>query len=480
VKSDRDATLKQAEKLLRQGKLDGAIAEYVRLVEEQPRDWNSINVLGDLYVRAGDRDRAVEQFTRVADHMFAEGFLSKASALYKKALRVKTDDEHTLLQLSEIARQQGLLVDARQYLKQLSRLRRERGDERGAADVLSRIALLDAADADAAAAPASPATHAGADTTPASPATDAGRLFAQGRADLAAGRTADARMAFTHLMAIAPQAHADLQGLAMELATAGALDGAFVCTEVLVDDAVLAGDWDRALGSLERLLQRGRHIPALLKLVELAVDAGREDVVDSAQARLADAYIDARRADEARVIAEDLVARHPQSTPHVERLRRVLTLLGIDDAEAVVARYREPADGADGDLGIEPEPLPGALEPRDEAADGDAIVLDALEIDLSSTLADLGTARAMNEPDPAAAPDLDAVFTDLRRRVTHSEPGGDGSADYERGLRQLDQGQLAEAASSLRAAARRPLYRFRASARLGRLCLARGDLAQAV
>ena len=37
--NDREETLKKAEKLLRQGRLDGAIAEYVRVVEEHPRDW---------------------------------------------------------------------------------------------------------------------------------------------------------------------------------------------------------------------------------------------------------------------------------------------------------------------------------------------------------------------------------------------------------------------------------------------------------
>ena len=51
---DREATLRQAERLKGQGRLDLAIAEYVRLVEEQPRDWNSVNALGDLYLRAGD------------------------------------------------------------------------------------------------------------------------------------------------------------------------------------------------------------------------------------------------------------------------------------------------------------------------------------------------------------------------------------------------------------------------------------------
>ena len=45
---DRGDTLRNAEKLVRQGKLDQAIAEYVRVVADQPRDWNTGNTLGDL------------------------------------------------------------------------------------------------------------------------------------------------------------------------------------------------------------------------------------------------------------------------------------------------------------------------------------------------------------------------------------------------------------------------------------------------
>ena len=68
---EREATIKRAETLLRRGKLADAIAEYVRLVADYPRDWNTINTLGDLYVRAGEADRAVGQFTAVADHRAA-------------------------------------------------------------------------------------------------------------------------------------------------------------------------------------------------------------------------------------------------------------------------------------------------------------------------------------------------------------------------------------------------------------------------
>jgi tetratricopeptide (TPR) repeat protein len=143
---DRAATLRNAEKLLRQGKLDAAIGEYVRLVEESPRDFNTANILGDLYVRAGQLDKAVETFARIADSLSDEGFLPKAGALYKKILKIKPDHEHALLRGAEIAGSQGLLVDARSYLNTLLARRRSRGDQRGVAQIRIRLAMLDPAD----------------------------------------------------------------------------------------------------------------------------------------------------------------------------------------------------------------------------------------------------------------------------------------------------------------------------------------------
>ena len=66
---DREGALKRAEKALRLGKVDAAIDEYQALVLAQPRDWNSANALGDLFVRAGQLDKGVEQYTRIADHL---------------------------------------------------------------------------------------------------------------------------------------------------------------------------------------------------------------------------------------------------------------------------------------------------------------------------------------------------------------------------------------------------------------------------
>jgi tetratricopeptide (TPR) repeat protein len=146
VPPDRLAALRNAEKLLRQGKVEPAITEYLRIVEDSPRDLNSTNTLGDLYVRAGQTDKAVEQYLRIASILHDDGFLPKAGALYKKILKLKPDHEQALVQAAEIAANQGLLADARVYFKTVADRRRARGDARGVAQVMIRIGTLDPTD----------------------------------------------------------------------------------------------------------------------------------------------------------------------------------------------------------------------------------------------------------------------------------------------------------------------------------------------
>jgi tetratricopeptide (TPR) repeat protein len=146
---DRDAALKSAEKSLRLGKIEAAIADYVRIVEAQPRDWNSANALGDLYVRSNQIDKGIAHYTQIADHLAGEGFYPKAAALYKKILKVKPTDEYALMQSGEIAGRQGLLADAKNAFKAVAELRRNRGDKKGAAEISIRIGTLDPDDFEA-------------------------------------------------------------------------------------------------------------------------------------------------------------------------------------------------------------------------------------------------------------------------------------------------------------------------------------------
>jgi tetratricopeptide (TPR) repeat protein len=138
--NDREDTLKRAEKLLRQGRLDGAIAEYVRLVGDHPRDWATANTLGDLYVRAGQSDKAAAQYARIAEHFLEDGFYPKAAAIYKKILKITPDDEASQMQLAELSVKQGLLADAKSYLAAVAARRRARGDHPGANENVNPLA----------------------------------------------------------------------------------------------------------------------------------------------------------------------------------------------------------------------------------------------------------------------------------------------------------------------------------------------------
>ena len=146
---DRETALKNAEKAIKLGKVDAAIAEYVKVVEAQPRDWNTANALGDLYVRANKISRGVDQYTRIADHLAEEGFYPKAAALFKKILKIKPDDEHAMLQSGELAAKTGKLLEAKQFFDQVLQRRQKKGDKKGVTEIAIRLGTVDPDDLEA-------------------------------------------------------------------------------------------------------------------------------------------------------------------------------------------------------------------------------------------------------------------------------------------------------------------------------------------
>jgi tetratricopeptide (TPR) repeat protein len=454
---DRNVTLRNAEKLIRQGKLDLAVAEYLRVIEDQPGDWNVANALGDLYVRAGKIDKAIEQFLQIADGLNDEGAAAKAGAIYKKILKLKPDHEHTLANLSEILAGQKLYADARAHLNALVDLRRSRGDARGVLHARIRLGVLDPEDYEARLAGvkarvemgdkggalnelkdiASELTDRGRQAEAIEVLRDAAKVTPdddeiRGRlleVYLTAGEFARARECATTVeqfrriatalegqdkpheaLATLQQASAadpSDMGLNVELARAFVAKGdlttaaqyltveaagddpvlllavadiklrgtncheglaiarwllethasrrdeiamlgwtiaeqrpdvGFQLVELAADHAVSHSDFPAAAAALQEFVTRvPNHVAALMRLVEVCVDGGLEATMYSAQAQLADAYIAAGAANEARYIAEDLVAREPWEKSNLERFRRALVLLGEPDPDALIA-----------------------------------------------------------------------------------------------------------------------------------------------
>ena len=257
---DRDATLKKAEKLLRQGRLEPAIAEYVRVVDEFPRDWSTANTLGELYARAGQPPQAVGQYSRIAQHFVDEGFYPKAAALYKKILKLQPQDEDTQIQLADISARQGLLADAKSHLNAIAARRRAKGDRRGAAEIVVRLGTIDPADFDARLAAARTLEEMGEEE-------EAGKRFKALHDDLLEkGRAAEAIDALKEFVRINPLEREARSILAKAALEQGDLAGAreFLDEDSAGDDPVLllplaeielrSGELTRAKGLLGRLL----------------------------------------------------------------------------------------------------------------------------------------------------------------------------------------------------------------------------------
>jgi tetratricopeptide (TPR) repeat protein len=418
VPIDREATLKQADKLIKQGKLDAAIAEYVRLVDEQPQDWATINALGDLYLRARNNEKALEQYIRVADHQFAEGFFPKSAALYKKALKLDAENEHILMQLAEIGERQGKFVDAKQFLKQVARQRQGRGEDRAAAECILRLGSLPEADVESRIAAVQAAQQLGdafravellkeaaqllekqkkrnealqllADAAEIDPfdaelrvrlareflelgqpkraraylsfdtaGDDPELLLALATVEFAEGKEEDARVAMARVLALAPDREPEIARIADSLMEESRVESAFACVDAMTDAALLQGDVSRAAAALQAFVDRTPYIPALAKLVGISVEAGLGDRLRDTQAQLVDAYLGASRGEDARIVAEDLVRAEPASEMHAERLRRAFTLTGEADPEAAVARIRSSQELAT----VDPAPMVDAFD----------------------------------------------------------------------------------------------------------------------
>jgi tetratricopeptide (TPR) repeat protein len=532
---DREATLKSAEKALRQGRIDAAIAEYLKIVETQPRDWNSANALGDLYVRAGQMDKGLSHYARIADHLNAEGFYPKAAALYKKIIKLKPGEETALLQLGEIAAQQGLLADAKQYFQQVAERRKSRGDKSGAAELSIRLGTLDPEDLDARLGAARAAAELGDSTTALREFRDvAERLSAAGRdedrlsiltevaaldpedvgtgaalaqafaargdlararqylsvetagdnpalwltlaeLELAEGRFPIGRKAVAKAIELDAEQREAAVVMACRLAEKSAEAG-YQVIDVVADNAVSGGDYAAAAAALHEFVTRIRfHLVALMRLVDICVDGGLEATMYEAQAQLADAYLEVGRGLEARIISEDLVAREPWNRANIERFRKSLVMLGEADPDAIIA------DRLSGDSPFMAADFIDLNEGVDLDEPPPAPTAKPKTAPEKSAKPASGKASAEQpKNDQSSSRSLGEVFKEFRDEVGR-QSGDDAAAEqYRLAITYQDMGMTEDAIVALEAAARSPRQRFDAASMLGRLHLERGDLKQAV
>jgi len=109
----REKLIRNAEKFVSRGRIEAAIREYRKVLEDQPRDTGTLNRVGDLYARINKIDEAVRLFTQIAEQYTEEGFFVKAIAIYKKIIKLDPTRLGVYEKLAGLYHRQGLVNEAR-------------------------------------------------------------------------------------------------------------------------------------------------------------------------------------------------------------------------------------------------------------------------------------------------------------------------------------------------------------------------------
>jgi len=322
---DKVKTLHAAEKYLELGKIPAAVKEYCKIVESEPDDFSTLNILGDLHVRVGNKAEAIACFRRIADHYREQEFALKAIAMFKKIDRLQPNDIEIATSLAELYAQQDLIVEARAHYLMIANAHAKAGATQAGLDVLRKIADLEPQNTEVRIKLAESYLSEGMNKeAAASFATAAQSLLARGALD-------EALEVFAKSLELDPADHATLDGLLAAHSARGTADEAAEliahASQEHPDDADLismlarayieAEDAEQAESATTALI--AREPSAYLRMVDVACLYLRADKIDDAMRIVAS-------------ISEQMLAER-QDTQLVELLDEVLT----SDADNVQA-----------------------------------------------------------------------------------------------------------------------------------------------
>ncbi len=128
-----------AQKLLNQGKVAQAIAEYQQILKYEPRDQVTLMTIGELYIRQGETLQAIDYFERLAQLFVSDGFLTKAIAVYKRIAKLAPEEIRPLEKLADLYVQQGVMSEARPLFLQLAELHLKNNRQPEAISLLKKL-----------------------------------------------------------------------------------------------------------------------------------------------------------------------------------------------------------------------------------------------------------------------------------------------------------------------------------------------------
>jgi pilus assembly protein FimV len=538
----RDKVIASAEKLVAKGKIEPAIKEYERLLEDNPNDVNTLNRIGDLWVRINRNDEAVKVFSKIADHYSKDGFFLKAIAIYKKINKLDPSKLDIYAKLADLYAKQGLAMEAKSQYQVLADYYLKHGDPQNALQIYRKISELDpnAINVHVKLADLYSQTNLTAealkeydrvgrmllkrgmldeavqvfrkalkidprntdlvdslvtalleakDYENAKQIVDAALegnrdnaklLSMLGKIQLARGDSAGAKATLERALAGDPGEPSVRDALAELYLKQNDADRALEMLTPIVERALTRGERGAAVETLNRILRvDSGHTPTLERLVAVYTRLNEETNILASMNSLAEAHIARSRYEDASKVLEKLIQREPQNAQHRNKLQFVRSQMGGIDT--MPARPKAPEPPAPLPSFEIEEPAPSFDVPDDAALSLDLDESPGIELDFS-----------LDAPPPAAAPAPPPVAPppppqQLRSAVELT------AADLESGGEDLDfitehlteaevfakYGLAEKAAEHLRAVLERAPKNLIAHDRLFRILLEEGDVASA-
>jgi len=140
---DRVKVKKEADKLLTSGKVERAIEEFHKLVEDNPKDYSTLNQIGDLYVQIGRNREGVEIHKRLGGAYERDGFHARAAAIFQKVVRNAPEDIDAAQRLADLYRQMNKVTDAVKVHLQVAEHFQKKGLIKRALEEFNKVVDLD-------------------------------------------------------------------------------------------------------------------------------------------------------------------------------------------------------------------------------------------------------------------------------------------------------------------------------------------------
>ena len=518
----RDKVIANAEKLVAKGKIEPAIKEYERLLEDNPNDVNTLNRIGDLWVRINRTDEAVRTFGKIADHYAKDGFFLKAIAIYKKINKLDPSKLEVYSKLADLYAKQGLAMEAKSQYQVLADYYIKHGEPGNALLIYKKIAELDPNAINVHVKLADLHSQAGQTAEALKEYDRVGRMLLKrgmleeavqvfrkalkidarnvelieslvgalieakdynnaqqivevgleanknsprltalwARILMGKGDVNSARSSLEQALAADPNAGAVREALADLYLKQNNIDKASQLMSPLAEAAAARGDRAAAVEALNRVLRAGPgHIPTLEKMVVVYTRLNEETNILASMNSLAEAHIGKGQYEQAAGVLEKLIQREPQNAQHRTKLQFVKSQIGGVDT----LPPRKEAAARLPVMEVE-EPAPDLASLEDEPS---------LSLDLDSTPSELDLGEFGAAPAPPLIAAVDQVPTAI-------EDGGEDLDFITEHLTEAEvfakYGLAEKAIEHLRSVIERAPRHLPAHEKLARILLDEGDM----